>query len=41
MREIEDLCSLSVRIYCNDGKSENGGSGTIIFGSSDKCVVER
>ena len=31
MNGFEDLCSLSVRISCNDGKLENGGSGTIIF----------
>lgn len=39
MNEIEDLCSLSVRICCNDGKSENGGSGTIIFDGSQYNVM--
>ena len=39
MNEFEDLCSLSVRISCNDGKSENGGSGTIIFDGTQYYVM--
>lgn len=39
MSIIEDLCCLSVRIYCNDGESENGGSGTIIFDGSQYYVM--
>ena len=39
MNEFEDLCSLSVRICCNDGKSENGGSGTIIFDGTQYYVM--
>ena len=39
MNEFEDLCSLSVRISCNDGKSENGGSGTILFDGTQYYVM--
>lgn len=39
MSIIEDLCCLSVRIYCNDGESEQGGSGIIIYDGSQYYVM--
>lgn len=39
MSKIEDLCCISVRIQCDDGGSENEGSGTIIFDGSQYYVM--